>query len=97
MRNVEELCDDVVMINDGRIVLNGPVNEIENSFGLTRIFVRTDKSAAELSALPGVKDVISQNNGMKLLILEDENMVRIFLTNFRMVNIFKLLTRNHQL
>lgn len=72
MRNVEELCDDVVMINDGRIVLNGPVNEIENSFGLTRIFVRTDKSAAELSALPGVKDVISQNNGMKLLILEDE-------------------------
>ncbi len=50
MRNVEELCDDVVMINDGHIVLNGPVNEIKNSFGLTRIFVRTDKSAAELSA-----------------------------------------------
>lgn len=37
MRNVEELCDDVVMINDGHIVLNGPVNEIKNSFGLTRI------------------------------------------------------------
>ena len=72
MRNVEELCDDVVMINDGHIVLNGPVNEIKNSFGLTRIFVRTDKSAAELSALPGVKDVILQNNGMKLLILADE-------------------------
>ena len=72
MRNVEELCDDVVMINDGHIVLNGPVNEIKNSFGLTRIFVRTDKSATELSALPGVKDIILQNNGMKLLILADE-------------------------
>ena len=72
MRNVEELCDDVVMINDGHIVLNGPVNEIKNSFGLTRIFVRTDKNATELSALLGVKDIILQNNGMKLLILADE-------------------------
>ncbi len=72
MRNVEELCDDVVMINDGHIVLNGPVNEIKNSFGLTRIFVRTDKNATELSALPGVKDIILQNNGAKLLILADE-------------------------
>ena len=72
MRNVEELCDDVVMINDGRIVLNGPVNEIKNSFGLTRIFVRTDKNADELMTLPGVKDVILQNNGTKLLILDDE-------------------------
>ncbi len=71
MRNVEELCDDVVMINDGHIVLNGPVNEIKSSFGLTRIFVRTDKNATELSALPGVKDIILQNNGMKLLILEE--------------------------
>ncbi|MEK2481548.1 DUF4162 domain-containing protein, partial [Lactobacillus acidophilus] len=31
-----------------------------------------DKSAAELSALSGVQDVILQNNGMKLLSLEDE-------------------------
>lgn len=72
MRNVEELCDDVVMINDGRVVLNGPVNEIKNSFGLTRIFVRTDQSIDELNTLPGVRDVVSQNNGSKLLILEDE-------------------------
>lgn len=72
MRNVEELCDDVVMINDGRVVLNGPVNEIKNSFGLTRIFVRTDKSLSDLRELPGVTDAIAQNNGSKLLILEDE-------------------------
>lgn len=72
MRNVEELCDDVVMINDGRVVLNGPVNEIKNGFGLTRIFVRTDKTLAQLEQLPGVRKTIAQNNGSKLLILKDE-------------------------
>src|SRR5699024_1960506 len=71
-RNVEELWDDVVMINDGHIVLNGPVNVIKNGFGLTGIFVRTDKSAADLSALPGVEDVILHNNGLKLLLLAEE-------------------------
>lgn len=72
MRNIEELCDDVVMINDGRIVLNGTVNEIRNSFGLTRIFVRTKQSLQELNKLEGVNDVILQNNGSYKLILQDE-------------------------
>ena len=42
MSNVEELCDDVVMINNGHLVLNGAVNEVRNNFGLTRLFIRTD-------------------------------------------------------
>lgn len=72
MRNVEELCDDVVMINDGRVVLNGSVNEIRESFGLTRVYVRTDRSQDELKKLEGVKSVELLNDGRFKLILEDD-------------------------
>lgn len=72
MRNVEELCDDVVMINDGRVVLNGSVNEIRESFGLTRVYVRTDRSQDELKKLEGVKSVELLNDGRYKLILEDD-------------------------
>ena len=35
MTNVEELCDDLLMIRDGSVVLSGPVQEVRNSYGKT--------------------------------------------------------------
>lgn len=64
MSNVEELCDDVVMINNGHIVLNGAVNDIRNNFGLTRLFIRTDLNLDNVKNLPGVENAILQNNGI---------------------------------
>lgn len=59
MSNVEELCDDVVMINNGHLVLNGTVvNEVRNNFGLTRLFIRTDLGLDEVKKLPGVENAI---------------------------------------
>ena len=73
MSNVEELCDDVVMINNGHLVLNGTVNEVRNNFGLTRLFIRTDLGLAEVKKLPGVENVILQNNGIYKLWLAAAN------------------------
>ncbi|WP_297817805.1 ABC transporter ATP-binding protein [uncultured Lactobacillus sp.] len=64
MSNVEELCDDVVMINNGHIVLNGNVNDVRNNFGLTRLFIRTDLNLDDVKKLPGVENAILQNNGI---------------------------------
>lgn len=72
MKNVEELCDDVVMINNGYVVLDGPINEIRNSFGWNRIYARTDKSETELRNLEGVESVELLNDGKYKLILKDE-------------------------
>lgn len=71
MSNVEELCDDVVMINNGHIVLNGAVNDVRNNFGLTRLFIRTDLNLDNVKKLPGVEDAILQNNGIYKLWLTD--------------------------
>ena len=64
MSNVEELCDDVVMINNGHIVLNGAVNDVRNNFGLTRLFIRTDLNLDNVKNLPGIENAILQNNGI---------------------------------
>lgn len=73
MSNVEELCDDVVMINNGHLVLNGMVNEVQNNFGLTRLFIRTDLGLDEVKKLPGVENAILQNNGIYKLWLAAAN------------------------
>lgn len=73
MSNVEELCDDVVMINNGHLVLNGMVNEVRNNFGLTRLFIRTDLGLDEVKKLPGVENAILQNKGIYKLWLAAAN------------------------
>lgn len=73
MSNVEELCDDVVMINNGHLVLNGTVNKVRNNFGLTRLFIRADLGLDEVKKLPGVENAILQNNGIYKLWLAAAN------------------------
>lgn len=43
MENVESLCNKLVMIKNGRIVLNGTPQEIRNTFPRERLLVETDK------------------------------------------------------
>ena len=88
MSNVEELCDDVVMINNGHLVLNGTVNEVRNNFGLTRLFIRTDLGLDEVKKLPGVENAILQNNGIYKLWLAAANYVQ---------EIFKILSHGEYL
>ena len=73
MANVEQLCDSVAMINQGKLAINGKVNEVRESFGLTRLFVRTDKKLEELASLPGVEQVELTASGSYRLLLQDES------------------------
>jgi ABC-2 type transport system ATP-binding protein len=54
MNNIAELCDEIVMLNNGKVVLNGPIEEIRNQFGKNILFVTTDMAVSELAQLPGV-------------------------------------------
>lgn len=72
MTNVEELCDDVVMIRDGKVILDGSVQEVRNQYGKTRLFVSSSLSQTELEALPHVSKVNLTNQGTWRLILDDE-------------------------
>ena len=72
MNNVEELCDNVIMINNGLKVLDGSIQDVRESFGLTRIFVRTPMTETELASLPHVISVNLTKNGSYRLVIDNE-------------------------
>lgn len=74
MNNVEELCDKLVMIHNGKQVLYGDVTEVRESFGRTKLFLDTDQWTLEsLSILTGVSSVKQRGNHSFLLTLEDDS------------------------
>lgn len=72
MENVEELCDSLVMLRNGQIVLKGTVRQVRQEFGRTRIFVTTDWTKEQLEQLPHVIKVESQEEKRFVLKLDDE-------------------------
>ncbi|MCW0933581.1 ABC transporter ATP-binding protein [Streptococcus anginosus] len=72
MTNVEELCDKIIMLRDGKVILDGSVQEVRNRYGKTRLFVSSALSQAELEALPHVSRASLTNQGTWRLILDDE-------------------------
>jgi ABC-2 type transport system ATP-binding protein len=59
MEMVEELCETVVLIDRGKVVLGGPVREVRRSTGrqVIRLAVDDDTELAWLADVPGVKVV----------------------------------------
>jgi len=72
MTNVEELCDKISMLRDGKVILDGSVQEVRNRYGKTRLFVSSALSQVELEALPHVSRASLTNQGIWRLILDDE-------------------------
>lgn len=72
MENVEEICDKLVMLRNGQVVLNGTVREVRQSFGKTRIFVTTEWTKEQLLTLPHVTNVEYLEEKRFMLDLDDE-------------------------
>jgi ABC-2 type transport system ATP-binding protein len=63
MHQVEELCDRILLIDDGKDVLYGTLEEIRRKYSGHAVLVR---SAGELLAVPGVQQASPHNNAVKL-------------------------------
>jgi ABC-2 type transport system ATP-binding protein len=57
MTEVEELCEDILLINKGQVVLQGGIHEVKRQYGhnVVRLKLENDAQAAWLDALPGVQ------------------------------------------
>ena len=79
MDNVTEISDQLVMLKQGRTVLQGPVQEIRESFGRIRLYVEApDFSTADYSAMAGVNRVEKQGAGYLLYLDKEEAGKAIF-------------------
>jgi ABC-2 type transport system ATP-binding protein len=68
MHQVEELCDRILLIDDGRDVLYGKLDAIRRQYSGHAVLVR---SAGELPVVPGVKEVTEHNGTIRLSLTED--------------------------
>ena len=73
MQNVQELCDRLVMLNNGNVVLNGDTQEIRDSFGKTKLYISTDKTREELLWLDHIKSVQTRFKNHYLIQLDNES------------------------
>jgi len=67
MRQVEELGDRILLIDDGRDVLYGDLDEIRRQYSGHEVLVRM---AGELPIVPGVEQVVPHNTATKLMLAE---------------------------
>ena len=68
MQQVEELCDRILLINDGMNLLYGNLDEIRQRFSGHAVMVRSE---GKLPELVGVKDISPHNGDLKLTLMED--------------------------
>lgn len=69
MENVEALCNKLVMIKNGQIVLNGTPQEIRNSFPRDKVLIETDKDL--LSIIDGKAKSYTKNGNFWNVYLND--------------------------
>ncbi|UUE18236.1 ABC transporter ATP-binding protein [Leuconostoc mesenteroides] len=78
MNNVTKISDDLTMLKRGKIVLQGPVQNIREQFGRTRVYVECSTSSAALKAIDGVASVTPHGIGYDLILSEEEAGHRVF-------------------
>ncbi|WP_027108969.1 ABC transporter ATP-binding protein [Lacticigenium naphthae] len=72
MNNVEEICDSLIMLRDGEMILKGSVQSIREQFGRTKIFLETPITAEVIKQMPGILSIRKTIDGLLELTLEDE-------------------------
>jgi ABC-2 type transport system ATP-binding protein len=75
MEQVEQMCDDIVLYNEGRTILQGKVQEIKQSFGKRTVILEFDGDAGFLDELEGVH-FNNRSNRFVEFTPNDESMIR---------------------
>lgn len=57
MRNVEELCDDLVMLKQGKVLLQGNLKDIKRSYGMKSVKIKADFDLEFLRNVQGVLEL----------------------------------------
>ncbi len=63
MYQVEAMCNRIVLIDKGRVVLYGPVDQIKREFSTNAVLVH---GKADFAHLPGVREARQENNHWRL-------------------------------
>jgi ABC-2 type transport system ATP-binding protein len=70
---IEEFCEDITILNRGKAVVQGNLNEIKKSYGRVNLFVKCDEDISDTISTLGIKVVNDTPAGIQLKVgSEDE-------------------------
>lgn len=72
MDHVEELCDDMSILDRGKVVVGGSIKEVKRSFGKQKVRLNVDADLSHLSALPGVENFTKTKEGALFQVTDEE-------------------------
>ncbi|MBL7998439.1 MAG: ATP-binding cassette domain-containing protein [Candidatus Kapabacteria bacterium] len=89
MEQVEKLCDDILLVNKGKVVLSGSVRDVKSQFGRDTVLIEFDGSDSFLDKLTGVK-IISRTSHRAELRVDDTSQIQKILEHaMKNVTIYK--------
>ncbi|CAM3474534.1 ABC transporter ATP-binding protein [Marinicrinis lubricantis] len=71
MEHVEELCRNITILHRSNTVLQGNVKEIKKRFPKEKVILAADKEIKGLESIPGVQQVIRNENYLEVKITEE--------------------------
>ena len=77
MDHVEELCDDMSILDHGKVVVSGSIREVKRSFGKQNVRIKMDKDLSGLVAVPGVEKYTATHEGAVFRISDESTADRL--------------------
>jgi ABC-2 type transport system ATP-binding protein len=66
MEQAEKLCDEIALINQAHIVLEGPIDEVKRKYSGNRLVMRGTGEASRLLEVAGVRSVAAVNGTVEI-------------------------------
>lgn len=77
MNTIEEFCSDIVILNKGKTVLQGNLNEIKKSYGRVKLTVKTERDITDMAADCGLTVTENTPNGTCFNVTGEEQAHRL--------------------
>ena len=97
MEHAEKLCDELVLINKGKIVLDGTVSEVKKRFGKNTIYIEFDGDGSFLASMNNVSKSQLYQNYAELELKDNESPAEFLRTIVSHLNITKFETKEPSL
>lgn len=91
MHQVEQLCDDIVLINKGQIVLEGEIREIKRSFGRNHLIIEFQGDGSFLHEFPETELINKSESRVELKLGNEDTAQKILEASIGKIQIHKFL------
>lgn len=68
---IEEFCEDITILNRGKAVVSGNLNQIKKSYGRVNLFVKCDEDISDTISTLGIKVVNDTPAGIQLKVKDE--------------------------